>query len=65
MNLVVNGESRETNARNVTELIHEYDLEPRHVAVMINRKIVKRKTFGEQPLTDGDQVEILSIIGGG
>ncbi|MCB2153836.1 sulfur carrier protein ThiS [bacterium] len=65
MNLVVNGDNRETTAQFVTELIHELDLQPKHVAVMINRKIVKRHTFDQQELHEGDQVEILSIIGGG
>jgi thiamine biosynthesis protein ThiS len=40
-------------------------LEPAHVVVEVNRKIVARDSYGVTILTDGDSLEVLRFVGGG
>ncbi len=34
-------------------------------AVEVNKQLVRRPSYGETPLRDGDQVEIVTLVGGG
>ena len=40
-------------------------LEPRRVAVAVNRDVVPRSAFAGHQLASGDRVEILEAVGGG
>ena len=40
-------------------------IDPARVAVERNEDVVPRTTWGEAPLADGDQIEIVAFIGGG
>ena len=65
MNLLVNGETTSlANVATVSDLIAALEIED-NVAVEINREIVSRSTFDHRQLADGDQVEIVTAIGGG
>ena len=65
MNLLVNGETTSlANAATVSDLIAALEIEG-NVAVEINKEIVSRSTFDHHQLADGDQVEIVTAIGGG
>ena len=67
----VNGEKREvpegiTVDRLVATLESEgLALDRRAIAVEVNRDIVPRSTYAVQRLEDEDQVEIVTIVGGG
>jgi thiamine biosynthesis protein ThiS len=37
----------------------------RAIAVEVNREIVPRSTYGSHPLGERDEVEIVTIVGGG
>ena len=64
--IVVNGESRSTQDRQtVAELLRELGLDPRQVAVERNREIVPRAEHGQAVLGDGDELEIVTFVGGG
>ena len=66
MQLTVNGEPRQTSdGRTVRELIADLGLTGRAVAVEVNKKIVPRKTHDQARLTDGDVVEVVTLVGGG
>ena len=65
MNLFVNGEQTSiANVATVSDLIATLDIRD-NVAVEINREIVSRSAFDRHLLADGDQVEIVTAIGGG
>ena len=65
MNLLVNGETTSlANVATVSDLIAALEIED-NVAVEINREIVSRSAFDQHRLADGDQVEIVTAIGGG
>ena len=49
----------------VLELLERLDLRPRRVAVERNKRIVRRASFAEAELGEGDRVEIVTLVGGG
>lgn len=66
MQIIVNGEKREVeSALTVAQLLKTCELTPLRVAVEINRQLVRRARFDETHLNEGDQVEIVTLVGGG
>lgn len=63
--ILFNGEARVTNSETVSELLHEFELADRKIAVELNRKIIQRKDYETAPLSGGDSVEIVQFVGGG
>ena len=63
--LTVNGESRQTTASTIADLVRELDLDPAKVAVERNGDIAPRSTLADAILADGDQLEIVHFVGGG
>lgn len=64
--IVLNGESREIgDGTTVLGLLEQLGLDPRQVAVERNREIVPRAQHGETALDDGDQLEVVTFVGGG
>ncbi|MBI3847309.1 MAG: sulfur carrier protein ThiS [Planctomycetes bacterium] len=66
MKLRVNGEDREIqDAATIAALLGELRVDARRVAVEVNLSVIPRGRFGETPLRDGDQIEIVQFVGGG
>ena len=66
MTILLNGERRELSApMTVLALLGELAIDPRVVAVELNRVIVKRARYSEALISDGSEVEIVSFVGGG
>lgn len=65
MVLTINGEARDVAAPNVAELLAELGYEGQFFAVAINREVVRRASWRDAPLADGDDVEILTPRQGG
>ena len=66
MRVKINGKDEETAAgTTVAQLIAGYGLEPRYVAVEVNCDLVPRRRYEETPLSEGDQIEIVTLVGGG
>ncbi len=64
--IVLNGEPREiSTGLTVLQLLAEIGLDPRQVAVERNREIVARATHASTLLVDGDQLEVVTFVGGG
>ncbi len=62
----VNGDSREiADGTTVAGLIEALDLPRDGVAVEVNREIVPRRKHSEHQLADGDDLEIVTFVGGG
>ena len=49
----------------LTDLLSRLKLKPELVVVELNLNILKRDDLPGQPLKEGDQVEIVQIVGGG
>lgn len=67
LQLQVNGEARAfgPEVATVEGLLVALGLADRRVAVEVNQRIVKRGTYAESALADGDVVEIVQFVGGG
>lgn len=49
----------------VVALLRQLDLADKFVAVEVNRELVPKARHGEHILTEGDRVEIVTLVGGG
>ena len=66
INLRVNGEHRRLrDGLTLAELARELGLSPDKVAVERNLEVVPRSTLAEVALEDGDEIEIVTFVGGG
>ena len=66
LSIRVNGEHRRVHAgMSLSELVGELGLEPAKVAVERNLTVVPRSTLGEVMVEDGDDLEIVTFVGGG
>ena len=65
MRIEVNGEHREMESGTILDLVETLGLNPKKVAVERNLEIVPRSLHGETPLSDGDRIEIVQLVGGG
>ena len=63
---MINGEHRRVPAgTSLAQLIAEVGLDPLRVAVERNLEIVPRSTLGQVRVEDGDELEIVTFVGGG
>lgn len=66
MQIRVNGELREVSAgTTIARLLAELQMQPRYLAVERNFQLVPRVRHGECLLEEGDQLEIVTLVGGG
>ncbi|MDR1520619.1 MAG: sulfur carrier protein ThiS [Planctomycetota bacterium] len=67
--LRINGEIREfapdAFPDNLAVLVESLGLEPALVVVELNGEIVKRDSYAARIFSDGDNVEIVRLVGGG
>ncbi len=64
--VIINGETREVPAGStIGTLLASLGLDARQVAVERNREIVPRAAYAETRLERGDQLEIVTFVGGG
>ena len=66
MKLTVNGEEkRVSDGLTLSELVRELGLEKNPIAVELNRQVVPRDRHGATRLSEGDRLEIVTLVGGG
>jgi thiamine biosynthesis protein ThiS len=65
LKLTVNGEPREVSATTVFDLIQELGLHPQGTIVERNLEIVDLASYGNTRLANGDELELVRIVGGG
>lgn len=64
--ITLNGERYELERPvSVVDLLATLDIDPRRVAIEHNLTILKRHTFPDVMVDDGDTVEIVNFVGGG
>ena len=65
MTVKVNGESRELpDGETLRALVARFNLVPEKVAIEWNRRLARSDKY-DQPLKEGDEVEIVTFVGGG
>jgi sulfur carrier protein len=66
MRLMVNGDTVEVpDGSTVASLLLHLRIDATHVAVERNLDIVPRGTYAQALLSEGDQVEVVTFVGGG
>lgn len=70
MKLIVNGEDRDSAAKDLAALWQEATAElelpgPQGFAIALNGEVVRRADWSRTPLSNGDQVEIIRAFSGG
>jgi thiamine biosynthesis protein ThiS len=66
MKITLNGDPIELlGPLTVSDLLRRLDIDSRRVAVEHNLIVLKRATFGETEVREGDQIEIVNFVGGG
>jgi len=66
MQLTINGETREfVSPMTIAELLEAIGLRGKFVAVERNLEVVSYTKYAEMMLIDGDQLEIVTLVGGG
>lgn len=65
MKIKVNGQDRDVpEGANILALLAEAKLKPQTVAVELNKRLLRTEKY-DQPLKAGDEVEIVTFVGGG
>ena len=65
MTVKVNGDPRDLpDGETLRALVARYQLAPEKVAIELNRRLVRSEKY-DTPLKDGDEVEIVTFVGGG
>lgn len=65
MNLTVNGQLKTVEAgTTLRTLVEQFKLSPEKVAIELNRRLAKSDKY-DLPLKEGDEVEIVTFVGGG
>ena len=65
MNVIVNGRPRELpTGSSVSSLLSDSGHAPDKVAVELNRRLLKSEKYAVE-LADGDEIEIVTFVGGG
>jgi thiamine biosynthesis protein ThiS len=66
MHIRLNGQSREIEGPlTVAALVESLGLKPRFVAVERNRMLVPRGKHADTLVEDGDEIEVVTLVGGG
>ena len=62
----VNGQDKPIDeGTTLAQLIEQHNLTPQKVAVELNRRLVRTEKYNETVLKAGDEVEIVTFVGGG
>ena len=65
MNVIVNGQPREVpDGTTLRQLVEQHNLKPEKVALELNRRLARADHY-DLPLKAGDEIEIVTFVGGG
>ena len=66
MQITVNGKPESIDDDfTVADLLQRLGVEPIRVAVELNEEIVPRNTYSQTSIQQGDQIEVVTFVGGG
>ncbi len=64
--IIVNGERKSiADGATIATVIDELGLQPRYVGVEVNLELIPREQHHDHQLQDGDQLEVVTLVGGG
>lgn len=65
MKLFVNGKEYSVDGKTVKDVLGHFDLQVEGVVVEHNKQLVRREAYGSVELSEHDQLEIVTLVGGG
>ncbi|MDA3966667.1 MULTISPECIES: sulfur carrier protein ThiS [Helicobacter] len=65
MNIKLNGQHISTDSKMLLELLQEYSIDTKSIAVAINMEIIKQEKWATTSIKNNDVIECLSFFGGG
>ena len=65
MQLIINGEIKQTTSQTIQKLLKELGIEDKVMAAAVNMNVVKKDVWGSFPLNENDRIEFLQFVGGG
>ncbi len=66
MKIIINGITKEIpNEVNIIELLESFSLPKEHIAIELNKQVVRKKDWENIIITDADQIEVIHFVGGG
>jgi thiamine biosynthesis protein ThiS len=66
IDVVVNDEARKIpEGTSVESLLNQLGLQPRFLAVELNRQVIPKRDHSQTMLKQDDRVEIVTLVGGG
>lgn len=66
MKICINEESREVpDGTTVADIVETLSINPKFVAVEVNLELIPRDEHATHMLADGDQLEVVTLVGGG
>ncbi|MBA2117400.1 sulfur carrier protein ThiS [Bremerella alba] len=66
MKIRINEEERDVpEGASVADIVATLSLNPKFIAVEVNLELIPRAEHGSHKLSDGDQLEVVTLVGGG
>lgn len=65
MQLIINGEIKQTGSKTIQALLLELGIEDKVMAAAVNMDVVKKDMWDSFQLNENDRVEFLQFVGGG
>lgn len=66
MRITFNGQAQDIRDQaTVAQMLFDLQLTPKLVAVEVNREVVSRRLHDTHVLQPGDEVEVVTLVGGG
>jgi thiamine biosynthesis protein ThiS len=63
--ITVNGQAKEVaDGTTVAQLVAQHNLTPTKVAIELNRRLLRAEKY-DTPLKEGDEIELVTFVGGG
>ena len=65
MKIIINGKSRKVGVKTLEELMVFLKYDPEKVILSVNGQLVEKDEYAKTTLSDGDNLEVFSFVGGG
>lgn len=65
MNIKVNGKPESISVENLARYLQDRGLDPKALVVEHNGRVIQADRWAQTVLQEGDQLELLSFVGGG
>ena len=65
MQIKLNGKTITTDCRSLSHVIRETEYDPSSLIAEVNFEVIREPLWSETVINDGDQIELLSFVGGG